>query len=90
MVVPRDVPLVVTEGNHLLQDGPFGVVRALLTEAFVDVEPVGRHSQLVGRHACLGRAPDEAEPWVETIHEPNGRVVERTSAAADLVAQLPS
>lgn len=91
IAVPRGVPLIVTEGNYLLHDGPFAPVRALLTQAwFLDVDPAQRRARLVARHVAHGRAPDAARHWVETTDEPNARLVERTRAAADLVVQVPS
>ena len=91
IAVPRDVPLVVTEGNYLLHDGPFAPVRALLTETwFLEVDPAVRRARLVARHIANGRAPDAARRWVETTDEPNARLVERTRGAADLVVQVPS
>ena len=89
LAVPRDVPLVVTEGNYLLLDGPFAPVRGLLTEAwFVDVDPDLRRSRLVARHVAHGRTTDAARRWVETTDEPNARLVEGTRSGADLVVRL--
>ena len=91
IAVPRHVPLVVTEGNYLLDDGPFAPVRSLLTETwFLDVDPGVRRSRLVARHVAHGRTPEDARRWVESTDEPNARRVERTRAAADLVVRLPS
>ena len=86
IAVPRDVPLVVTEGNYLLHDGPFAPVRDLLTEAwFVDTDPQVRRSRLVARHVGHGRSEDAARAWVATTDEPNALLVERTRDRADLV-----
>ena len=87
--VPRSTPLVVTEGNYLLLDGPFAPVRGLLTECwYVDVDPVLRLERLVARHEQHGRAPDAARSWVERTDEPNARLVEATRERADLVVRL--
>ena len=54
--MPRTVPLVVTEGNYLLLDGPFSPVGELLTECwYVDVDPGLRLERLVARHERHGR-----------------------------------
>jgi pantothenate kinase len=87
--VPRAVPLVVTEGNYLLLDGPFGPVRGLLTECwYLDVDPVLRLERLVARHERHGRTPAAARSWVERSDEPNARLVEATRDRADLVVRL--
>ena len=40
VAVPRDVPLVITEGNYLLvDDGPWAEVRPLLDEAWFVTTP---------------------------------------------------
>lgn len=87
--VLREVPLVVTEGNYLLMDGPFAQVRELLTECwYVDLDPDVRRSRLVGRHVRHGRSPEAAEAWVSTTDEPNARLIEATRERADLVVRL--
>jgi pantothenate kinase len=88
--VPRDAPLVVTEGNYLLADGPFAQVRALLTETwYVDLDDAVRRQRLVARHVRHGRTPEQAEQWVEGTDEPNARLVAGTRERADLVVRLP-
>jgi pantothenate kinase len=87
--VPRATPLVVTEGNYLLLDGPFAPVRALLTQCwYVDVDPGLRLARLVARHERHGRSPAAARAWVERSDEPNARLVEATRERADLVVRL--
>ena len=87
--VPRGVPLVVTEGNHLLADGPFAPVRGLLDACwYLDVDPVLRRARLVARHVRHGRTPEAAERWVATSDDPNAALVEATRARADLVVRL--
>ena len=89
LAVPRGTPLVITEGNYLLADGPFRPVRDLLTETwYVDVDPVLRVSRLVARHVRHGRSPEHAQRWVQDSDEPNARVVEATRDRADLVVRL--
>ena len=89
LAVPRAAPLVVTEGNYLLLDGPFAPVRPLLTECwFVEVEPGLRLERLVARHERHGRSPDAARAWVAQTDEPNARLVEATRDRADLVVRL--
>ncbi|MFP5317283.1 MAG: nucleoside/nucleotide kinase family protein, partial [Acidimicrobiia bacterium] len=86
LAVPREVPLVVTEGNYLLLDGPFAPVRGLLDECwFLDVDPGERRRRLVARHVRHGRTPEQAERWVAQVDEPNAVLVDGTRDRADLV-----
>ncbi len=87
--VPRSVPLVVTEGNYLLLDGPFAPVRELLTECwYADVEPGLRLERLIARHVLHGRTGEQAEQWVRSTDEPNARLIESTRERADVVVKL--
>lgn len=83
--VPPGTPLVVTEGNYLLLDGPFAPVRGLLTQCwYLDVDPALRLERLVARHERHGRDRTAAEAWVARTDEPNARLVEATRDRADL------
>ena len=87
--VPRDVPIVVTEGNYLLADDGFREVRDLLDETwFVAVDPALRRHRLVARHVHHGRSPEQAEQWVAGSDDRNAALVESTRARADLVVHL--
>ncbi len=87
--VPRPVPLVVTEGNYLLLDGPFAPVREVLTECwYVDVDADLRLARLLARHERHGRTRQQAEQWVERTDEPNARLIEATRERADVVVRL--
>ena len=89
LAVPRAVPLVVTEGNYLLADGPFAPVRALLDECwYVDLEPEERRARLIARHVAHGRSPQAARHWVLGSDEPNALLVSGTMSRADLVVRL--
>ena len=86
--VPPGTPLVVTEGNYLLLDGPFRPVRALLTQCwYVDVDPALRLERLIARHERHGRTRTAAEAWVAQTDEPNARLIEATRDRADLRVQ---
>ncbi len=89
LAVPRDVPLVITEGNYLLADGPFAPVRDLLTQCwYLDLDPAVRVPRLIARHVAHGRPPRQAERWVLDSDERNARLVEGTRDRADLVLRL--
>ena len=86
VAVPRDAPLVVTEGLYLLADGPFAPVRGLLDVCwYVDLDPVERRRRLVARHVAHGRTPAEAERWVDGNDDRNAALVAATRGRADLV-----
>lgn len=87
--VPRDVPLVVTEGNYLLADGAFAPVRELLTESwYVDIDPAVRRDRLRARHMRHGRSPEQAAERTDGSDERNAAVIEATRSRADLVLRL--
>jgi pantothenate kinase len=88
IAVPREVPLIVTEGNYLLL---WPEVRALLDEAwYVEVDDAQRVERLIARHVEFGKTPDHAREWVMRSDEANARVVESTKPAADAVVRLQS
>ena len=88
--VPREVPLVVTEGNYLLvADGEWADVRALLDEAwFVEGDDDRRRDLLIARHIEFGKAPDFAREWVLRSDERNAELVATTRPRADLVVRV--
>jgi pantothenate kinase len=88
--VPREVPLVVTEGNYLLvPDGAWGAVRDLLDEAwFVEGDDDRRREWLIARHIAFGKAPDYAREWVLRSDERNAELVATTRDRADLVVRV--
>lgn len=87
--VPRDVPLVVTEGNYLLADGAFAPVRELLTESwYVDIDPAVRRDRLRARHMRHGRSPEQAAERTDGSDERNAALIEATRCRADLVLRL--
>jgi pantothenate kinase len=86
IAVPREVPLVVTEGNYLLlADEPWATIRGLLDEAWYLRSDETRVERLIRRHIEHGKAPDHANDWVHRSDEANARLVERTEMRADLV-----
>lgn len=87
IAVDPAVPLVVTEGNYLLDpEGPWAQLRGLLDETwYVDVDDVVRMRRLVARHVAFGRSPAEAESWVRCSDEANARRVVATRRHADHV-----
>jgi pantothenate kinase len=86
IAVPPDIPLVITEGNYLLFDGPWSPVRPLLDAVwFVQPEEALRRRWLVDRHIGFGRSAEAAVAWVEGTDEPNARLIEATRDRADAI-----
>lgn len=87
--VPREVPLVITEGNYLLvDDGPWAAVRPLLDECwYVEPDDEERLQRLIARHERFGRSPDEARERSVGPDQRNAEVIAETRARADLVVR---
>ena len=86
ITVPRQVPLVVTEGNYLLlADDPWARIRPLLDVAWYLAGDERRVERLIARHVKHGQEPSYARDWVLRSDEANARIVEETRKRADLV-----
>jgi pantothenate kinase len=85
--VPREIPLVVTEGNYLLvTDGDWAGVRPQLDECwFVDPGESRRVDWLVARHERYGRSRDEAHGRALGSDQRNAEIIAATRDRADLV-----
>jgi pantothenate kinase len=90
VAVPRDVPLVITEGNYLLVDeGPWAQVRELLDEAwYVMQDDATRVRLLIARHIEFGKAPDHARDWVMRSDERNAELIATTRPRADALVRI--
>ncbi|OLF15583.1 nucleoside/nucleotide kinase family protein [Actinophytocola xanthii] len=90
--VPREVRLVVTEGNYLLlPDPPWSGVRPLLTRAwFLAPEEDLRRRWLQARHEAYGRTPEQARDRTLGSDERNALLINATRSAADLVVSAVS
>jgi pantothenate kinase len=89
--VPAEVPLIVTEGNYLLADGPsWSQIRSLLDECwYVEPGEERRLNRLMARHVEFGRSPGEA---YERSHGPDGRnaeLIRSTKPRATRVVEVP-
>ncbi len=85
--VPREVPLVIVEGNYLLvDDGPWAGVRCLLDECwFVEVDEAARMDRLLARHRAFGRTPEAARAFASGSDQANAEVIAATRGRADVV-----
>lgn len=90
VAVPRDVPLVITEGNYLLVDeGPWRHVRELLDESWYVVQDEStRVKLLIARHIEFGKDPDFAREWVLRSDERNAALVATTRPRADALVRI--
>jgi len=90
IAVPRQVPLVVTEGNYLLlQDERWAPIRGLLDEAwYVETDEELRVQRLIQRHIQFGKTPEYARAWVLRSDERNAELVKATAATADVLVRL--
>jgi pantothenate kinase len=88
--VPRDVPLVVTEGNYLLVDSPsWRAVADLLDEAwYLDPPEDIRLARLVTRHVAFGKEPAAALAWSHGSDQRNAELIAAHRHRADLVVRL--
>ncbi len=84
-VVPARCPLVVTEGNYLaLPSGGWAAVRPLIDRLYyLDCPAALRRQRLLARHA--GRGEPVARHWVDTVDEPNARLIADTRPGCDRV-----
>ena len=85
--VPREVPLVLTEGNYLLlREGPWAALEGLIDETWYLEPPEElRLERLVARHVAFGKDPAAARAWALGSDAANARVIAATRERADLV-----
>lgn len=87
LVVPATARVVVTEGNYLgLDTDGWAPVRGVLTQLYyVDCPTEVRRERLVQRHIAGGRSADDAQAWVDTVDEPNARLIATTRGRCDRI-----
>jgi len=85
--VPRELPLVIVEGNYLLvDDGPWAGVCDLVDECwFVEVDEQVRMERLVARHRAYGRTEEDARAFAAGSDQANAEVIAATRGRADVV-----
>lgn len=90
IAVPRDVPLVVTEGTYLLQlTGGWEKVKSEVDEVwFLDLPTDVRQGRLLNRR--LGHGDDEvhARDWVLRVDQATADLVDATMNRADLIVTI--
>ena len=87
LAIPAAVPVIITEGNYLLSDGPrWQQVRAQLDEVwFIDTPHSLRLARLVERHMFYGMDRAAAEAWANGPDAANARLIEATRSRADRI-----
>ncbi|WP_394685299.1 nucleoside/nucleotide kinase family protein [uncultured Microbacterium sp.] len=90
VLIPADVPLVITEGNYLLHDDlGWDAVASRLDEVwFLDIDSHARRERLIARRLSHDHPYDEAVAWVRDVDERNALVVNRGRDRADLVVTV--
>jgi pantothenate kinase len=87
IAVPREVPLVVVEGNYLLLDEPpWRDLAPLLAETwYLDPDEATRIARLVARHMAFGR--DEAQAIGRALgsDQRNAEIILATRAKATVI-----
>lgn len=87
--IPRVAPLVITEGNYLLLDGPWQAACEHMDEVWFLAPPDDlRRAQLIARHEAHGRGAQAARDWVKDVDDANARLIEATRDRADLIVTL--
>lgn len=90
--VPREIALVVTEGNYLLlDDQEWAPLRELLDECWY-LEPGEqlRLKWLVARHQAFGRSLEDARQRSYGSDQRNAELIARTRYRADRILRIPS
>lgn len=87
IAIPRDLPLVITEGNYLLADKPgWWDVRGQLDEVWYleNPEEIRRH-RLIERHVRFGKNPSDAARWAHGTDQLNADLIQTTRHKADKI-----
>lgn len=87
IAIPRDVPLVITEGNYLLADEPgWREVRECLDEVwYLESADDLRRNRLIERHIRFGKDPSSAAHWAHGSDQQNTELVNATRHKADKI-----
>jgi pantothenate kinase len=90
ILVPPETRLVVTEGNYLLlDDAPWPRIAVELDEIwYCELDPSVRRDRLVARHIRFGKPAAAATAWVDTVDEPNARLVMGRRSKADMIVLM--
>ena len=89
IAVPRDVQIVITEGNYLLSAEPdWAAARAAMDQVwYLDTPDHLRLQRLTNRHIDFGKTAEHAAAWASGTDENNARAIAKTRDRADLILQ---
>jgi len=89
IAVPKDVQIVITEGNYLLSSEPeWEAARAAMDQVwYLDTPDHLRLERLTNRHIDFGKTAERAAAWASGTDENNARAIAQTRDRADLVLQ---
>ena len=87
IAIPRDMPLVITEGNYLLVNAdPWNALAGLLDQTwYLDPPEDVRQERLIARHIAFGKPRDVARSWSLGPDQRNAELIAATRPAADLI-----
>jgi pantothenate kinase len=87
IAIPREAPLIITEGNYLLaKAAPWDALAGLLDETwYVDPGETLRQERLIARHVAFGKPPELARSWSLGPDHRNAELIAATRGAADLI-----
>jgi pantothenate kinase len=91
IAIPREVPLVITEGNYLLSDAePWLALKPMFDQTwFVDPGEDLRVQRLIARHIAFGKEPEAARSWSLGPDQRNAELIAQTRDSADLAIVAP-
>jgi pantothenate kinase len=90
IAIPRQLQLVVTEGNYLLlAESDWAPVADLLDEVwYLELDEETRIERLIARHVEYGKTPSIARAWALGSDQRNARVVKENRARADRIIRV--
>lgn len=83
--VDAGVPLLITEGNYLLQDsGAWPLARQAMDETwYLGTDDELRRERLLRRHVVFGKTAEEARIWTSGSDEENAALIAASAFRAD-------
>lgn len=92
IAVPREVPLVITEGNYLLiEEPPWAAVLKLLDDCwYVEPGEAVRLERLRARHMQFGRTAEEAHSRAYGSDQRNAELIAASRHRAGRIVRVPS
>jgi pantothenate kinase len=92
IAIPRDLPLVITEGNYLLlRQPPWSAIASLLDEVwYVEADEAARVERLIARHMHHGKTVEQARAWALGTDTRNAGLIATTRHFADVIVAVPA